>query len=313
MSWAAHEFESYVLQKHLRARASYLAVLVGCLLPDLFTKLPVYGLNLGAIHITHVNEPWKYHRGWLGVGPTHSLLFVLLVSGLVLALTRNRAWFLGLLIGGWAHVLTDCFDSAGTMLFFPFTTQHYALGMWSYASQEGRYGDASAYYSSLGGVWDVFWFITCILNIRLFSRRYFLDEVAPYDPVWGWLKARFSLRTGTLLALYRAYFIYGASRVVGWSLWARLINPDRGRDVFDATWGGPRWVEAAPAFQRATTWPGFVGQTVLGLVGFCAAVFLLWVVLGQRLWRRTKPTRAVPLPEDLVYAPGGSIVATTGQ
>ena len=28
---------------------------------------------------------------------------------------------------------------------FPFTTQHFTIGMWAYASQEGRYGDAAAY------------------------------------------------------------------------------------------------------------------------------------------------------------------------
>ena len=46
----------------------------------------------------------------------------------MLSVTRSRAWFLGLLIGQWAHALTDIFDSAGTMLFFPFTTQHYSTG-----------------------------------------------------------------------------------------------------------------------------------------------------------------------------------------
>lgn len=153
MSWAAHELESYFLQEHLKSRfktkISYLAVLLGCLLPDLLTKLPVYGLNIGNMTLIKAGEPWKYHRGWPGVGPTHSLLFIVLVSLLLLAWKKNRAWAFGLLIGGVAHVLTDCFDSVGTMLFFPFTTQLYSTGMWAYAAQAGRYGDASAYYSSL--------------------------------------------------------------------------------------------------------------------------------------------------------------------
>ena len=51
MSWAAHELESYFLQKHTKLRVSYLAILLGCLSPDLLTKLPVYGLDLGPIHL----------------------------------------------------------------------------------------------------------------------------------------------------------------------------------------------------------------------------------------------------------------------
>ena len=32
MSWAAHELESYVIQKHVKAKVSYVAILLGCLL-----------------------------------------------------------------------------------------------------------------------------------------------------------------------------------------------------------------------------------------------------------------------------------------
>jgi len=30
MSWAAHELESYFLQKHVKVKVSYLAILLGC-------------------------------------------------------------------------------------------------------------------------------------------------------------------------------------------------------------------------------------------------------------------------------------------
>lgn len=313
MSWAAHEFESYALQKHLGARVSFSAVLVGCFLPDLFTKLPVYGFNFGAFQITHVEEPWKYHRGWPGVGPTHSLLFVALVSVLVLAATRHRGWSLGLLVGGWAHVLTDCFDSAGTMLFFPFTTQHYSFGMWSYAAQEGRYGDASAYYSSLGGMWDLLWLCVCLANWRVFTRRYFVEEVAPWDPVWSWLQRKWRASTIVLLALYRSYFIYGAARVFGWSLWARFVNPMRGSDAVDLSWGGPGWVEAAPQFQRAATWKGFLVQTTIGVAGLSLVLFLLWRFLGRRLWMRAPATVPIPFVDQSGAAVGTVTAATTGQ
>src|SRR5262249_53946414 len=52
VSWAAHELESIVLHKHLKAtwRVSYMAILVGALLPDL-TKLGAYGLKIGHLEL----------------------------------------------------------------------------------------------------------------------------------------------------------------------------------------------------------------------------------------------------------------------
>lgn len=286
MSWAAHELESYFLQKHIRTKVSYLAILLGCLLPDLFTKLPVYGVNIGDLTLIKAAEPWKYHRGWPGVGPTHSLLFIVLVTLVLLATTRNRAWSVGLLLGGAAHVLTDCFDSVGTMLFFPFTTQHYSTGMWAYAGQAGRYGDAAAYFSSFGGVWDALWLCLALGGPAVFSRRYFFDTVVPADPAWAWLRRKFALSDAVLLAVYRAYFFYGACRIFGWFLWARLLNPERGTQTLDLSWGGPAWVDKAPSFQRAATWAGFAAQTAIGIAGLTVTAWLLWRLLGRRLWLR---------------------------
>ncbi len=41
MSWSAHQFESYVLQKHFgrKIAISYLAIVVGDMIPDSFTKI----------------------------------------------------------------------------------------------------------------------------------------------------------------------------------------------------------------------------------------------------------------------------------
>ena len=50
MSWAAHELESYVLKKHIYVRISYLAILAGCLAPDLITKTWTYGFTIGGTH-----------------------------------------------------------------------------------------------------------------------------------------------------------------------------------------------------------------------------------------------------------------------
>lgn len=286
MSWAAHELESYFLQKHIKAKVSYLAILLGCLGPDLFTKLPVYGLHIGNLELIKARIPSKYHRGWPGVGPTHSLLFGLAFALVILAWKRNRAWFVGLVIGVSAHVLTDTFDSVGTMLFFPFTTEHYTIGMWRYASQAGRYGDAAAYFSSFGGVWDFFWLCLALGGRKVFSRQYFRTVVVPNDPAWTWLKRRFRMSERAMVALYRSYFVYGGCRIFAWFFWARFFNPARGRQTLDWHWDGPSWVTKAPRFQISDTWGGFFWNTGRGIVLLALAVYVMWKLFIQRLWDR---------------------------
>lgn len=284
MSWAAHELESYFIQGHTKLKISYIAVLLGCLLPDLFTKLPVYGLHIGNMTFIKASFPAKYHRGWPGVGFTHTLLFGFLIALIMLAVTRNRAWFLGLVIGAFAHVLTDTFDSVGTMLFFPFTTQHYSTDMWAYAAQAGRYGDAAAYYSSLGGVWDFLWLCLAVSGFRVFSRSFFFDTVVSADPAWGWMRRKFRMSDRAMLAAYRAFFVYGACRIFAWFLWARLLNPDRGKEYLDWSWGGPGWVNKVSF--PAHDWGVFFANTGRGIVGFALALWLIWRFVGRRLWAR---------------------------
>jgi len=280
VSWAAHELESYFLQKHIKAKVSYLAVLLGCLLPDFFTKLPVYGLHIGNLTYLKASFPAKYHRGWPGVGFTHSLAFGVVVAIVVLWRTKNRAWALGLMIGVFAHVLTDTFDSVGTMLFFPFTTQHYSTDMWAYAAQQGRYGDAAAYYSSLGGVWDFFWLLMAVSGFRVFSREYFFSTVVPNDSVWDWMRNRFDMSERAMVAVYRAYFVYGGCRIFAWFLWARLID----HAPLDWSWGGPYWVQKVSF--PAANWGVWFENTGRGLAGMAAALALLWIFVGRRLWEQ---------------------------
>ena len=47
MSWAAHELENYVIQRHGGLRISFLAVALGAFSPDMLTKGFVYGLAVG--------------------------------------------------------------------------------------------------------------------------------------------------------------------------------------------------------------------------------------------------------------------------
>jgi membrane-bound metal-dependent hydrolase YbcI (DUF457 family) len=284
MSWAAHELEAYVIQKHIKQPVSFLAILVGSLGPDMLTKLPVYGITIGSFTLKAAN-PALYHRSWPGAGPTHSLMFGVVVALLVLALAKSRPWSLGLLLGLWAHAISDTLDSAGTMLFFPFTTQNYSLNMWAYAAGEGRYGDAAAYYSSLGGVWDLAWVGAVVLSIGVVSRKTFHERIVVEDPgPWGSLHRRFSLGPEVLLAVYRAYLVYGACRIFGWGVWARFINPNRGEQVVDLSWGGPFWVERVSIPAESTQ--QFIVSTVWGVAVTAAVFMVIWKVVGRGLWRR---------------------------
>lgn len=272
MSWAAHEFENYFIQRHVGVKASFLGICAGTFAPDLFTKPFVY----------HASNAAQFHRGWPGVGFTHSLTFGLVVSVVVLGLTRSRRWALGILIGAWAHVLTDAGDTAGVMPFFPFSTANVSVGMWKHTAGVGRLGDGAAYYSSLGGVWDLFWLAMVVLFARkVLTDEYFRRVVLPADEkVWSWLQRRLRLTHNGLLVLYRAYFLYGLSRLIAWFLYARF----EAKTPFEPIWGGPAY---APGVDLSTmSWLEVTIRTLIGGVLFAACTWLLWTVFIRRLWRR---------------------------
>jgi membrane-bound metal-dependent hydrolase YbcI (DUF457 family) len=238
MSWAAHDLEPYAIQRHLGGRVAIVPLLIGSYSPDILSKWFVYGIEVFGIELK-ADDPVEFHRGWPGVGFTHSLAFGVAMAAIVLLLTRGRVWSLSLLIGHWAHALTDVGDTAGTMLFFPFTTERVAAGAWAYAGQEGRYVDAAAYFSGLGFVWDGVWVVYGFLAWRVLTRSYFREIIVPADPFWGWAGRR--LPEEALLALYRACFFYGVARWVAWLIWAHVVHDY----PFDLSWGGPGWVEPA--------------------------------------------------------------------
>lgn len=237
MSWAAHDFEAYVIQRHFGRHLSLLPILVGTYTPDAATKWYVYGIDLGIVKLGAA-DPAQFHRGWPGAGFTHSLLFAAVVALIFLLITRNRVWGLSVLVGAMAHSITDTSDSLGAMLFWPISTEQITFGMWAYAAQVGRYDDAGAYYSSLGVVMDAAWGVIAVWNWRVLTKGYFRSVVAPADPLWGWLGKRFPERA--LLAFYRAGFFYGASRLIAWTIWAHVLNDY----VWDLSWGGPSWIPA---------------------------------------------------------------------
>jgi membrane-bound metal-dependent hydrolase YbcI (DUF457 family) len=272
VSWAAHEFENYFLQKKAGLRASFLGIVVGTFAPDLFTKSLVYASD----------NPAKFHRGWPGVGFTHSFIFGVAFALVVLALTRSRSWALGILIGQWAHVATDIADSAGVMPFFPFSIEPVSINMWKHAAAEGRYGDAAAYYSSLGVVWDLFWLsVTLVFASGALKREYFRQVVVPADPrVWGWIHRTFRLPEQALLLIYRGFLFYGIGRMLSWFLYARW----RVHTPFQPVWGGPRYLNGNDLSDAGPL--EVIVRTSIGGVLFALFLWACWRLFVRRLWER---------------------------
>ena len=272
MSWAAHEFENYFIQKHVDVKASFLGIVLGTQLPDLFTKSFVYASD----------DPAAFHRGWPGVGFTHSLIFGFAFAVLILAVTKSRSWALGILIGQWAHVLTDFADSAGTMPFFPFSLEPVTINMWKHAAAEGRYGDAAAYYSSLGGLWDAFWLVVVLVFARkALAPSYFRSTIIPADPkVWSWFHRRLRLPEVGLLLLYWGFFFYGLGRMTAWFIYART----EADAPLDWSWGGPWWVEGNDLSDAGLG--EVLVRTTIGGVLFAVFLWLCWKLFVKRLWDR---------------------------
>jgi membrane-bound metal-dependent hydrolase YbcI (DUF457 family) len=277
VSWAAHEFENYLLQKEFSrggwVRPSFLAIVLGTFAPDLFTKAFVYGAH---------GDIAQLHRGWPGVGFSHSFIFGVFLAGMILWSTGSRPWALGVLIGQWAHVLTDIGDSAGVMLFFPFSTEPVTIGMWRHAMQAGRYGDGAAYYSGIGAVWDLGWMlVTLLFARRALTAVYFRRVIVPADPrAWAWLHRTFRLPESALLMLYRGLFFYGVGRMLAWFLYARLDA----KVPFEPTWGGPTFVAGTDLSDASFV--EVLVRTTAGGVAFFAFLYACWLLFGRRLWAR---------------------------
>lgn len=240
MSWAAHDFETYVIQKHMGTRVSFLAVVVGTYLPDALTKWWVYGVNKGPIKFGSDN-PAQFHRGWPGAGFTHSIIFMVALAGLIFLFTKSKPWSVGVLVGGLAHIITDTSDTVGTLLFWPFYNENISTGLWAYAATVGRYDDAAAYYSSLGFVMDAAWLVIVLLHFNVFREKYFWDVVVQAD-VRVWTRIGNVLPDRAMLALYRAGMFYGFTRLIFWSIWTHIVQGAGIYQGWDLSLGGPWWV-----------------------------------------------------------------------
>ena len=240
MSWVAHDLEPYVFQRKTGRSAitvSFVALVIGSWGPDIATKWFVHGLSVAGLHLK-AGDPAQFHRGWPGVGFTHSLAFGVVVGGLVLLVTRSRPWSIGVLLGLWLHTLSDLGDTVGVMLFFPFTTHLYSLGAWANADASTRLSDAATYYSGPGFVWDAIWIALALSCWPILRRSYFRERVAPRDGFWAW-SGRLLCEDGQL-ALYRGAMFFGVCRFTTRMLWAHVLH----HYAFDPTWGGPHWAHA---------------------------------------------------------------------
>lgn len=237
MSWAAHDFEPYAIQKHLGGKVTLLPLYIGSLGPDLLTKWYVYGFDLFGLELK-ADHPALFHRDWPGAGFTHTPFFALVVALVCYAICRNKIWSFSLGLGLFAHAATDIFDTNGTMMLFPFSTDHVSLGAWAYAAESGRRMDGMAYYSSLGLVMDLATLALVLLSWKVLRRDFFYSTVLPKDPVMKFLRPRVPDRA--LLAVYRFGFMFGLTRLAAWVIFAHVLHSN----PFDLSWGGPFWVDA---------------------------------------------------------------------
>ncbi|MET0901773.1 MAG: metal-dependent hydrolase [Acidimicrobiales bacterium] len=295
MSWAAHQFEIYAVQAHLpkkmRGKVSFVGIFLGDFTPDFLSKFWVYGITIGGHHYG-AESPHQWHRGWPGMGFTHTMFLGAVLGALLWVWKRSRALTVGYVLGFAAHALTDVNDSVGTMLLFPFTTLNWTLETWAYAATRsgGKYLDAAAYYSSLGLVMDLFWFVVVLFSWRVLTREYWRTQIVPADPhIWSWLGQRMPERA--LLALYRATFFYGVCRLLAWTGWAHVFarpvieGVERIGYPFDLSWTGPWWLDARslPHVPILIVLP--VTVALLGLVYWVMSK--LWEPMGRAERRRS--------------------------
>jgi membrane-bound metal-dependent hydrolase YbcI (DUF457 family) len=289
VSWGAHQFEIYAVQKHLPkkmvGKVSFFGIWLGDFTPDFLSKFWVYGITINGKHYGS-SIPHQWHRGWPGMGWTHTMFAGALIAFALWCWRKNRALTIGYLFGYAAHALTDVNDSVGTMLLFPFTTENFTFGTWSYAAtiDGGKYLDAAAYYSSLGLVMDLFWLGVVLTSWRVLTHDYWRTVVVPADAHgWAFLGRFFPERV--LVALYRATFFYGLCRVIAWSTWAHLLarpvieGTKRFGYPMDLTWTGPWWIESR-SLPHVDVWLVAVGLVGLLVVTYGSAI-LLWERMGR--------------------------------
>jgi hypothetical protein len=294
VSWAAHQFEVYAVQAHLpkkmKGKVSFWGIFLGDFTPDFLSKFWVYGITINGTHYG-ASVPEQWHRGWPGMGFTHTVFAGVIFALLLWGWKHNRALTIGYILGYAAHALTDVNDSVGTMLLFPFSTLSWTLQTWAYAATRsgGKYLDAAAYYSSFGLVMDMFWLFVVAGSWRVLTREHWRTQVVTADPhIWSWI-AKYLPERG-MLALYRATMFYGICRLVSWTAWAHLFAHPVIDGVkhhgypFDLTWTGPYWIQAR-SLHHVNPWI-VLPCTLALLAAIYWAAMRLWEPMGRAQTQR---------------------------
>jgi len=312
MSWAAHQFEVYAIQAHLPkkmiGRVSFWAIFLGDFTPDFLAKFWVYGFTINGVHYG-ADVPHQWHRGFPGMGFTHTLFLGIALTAGFWVWRHNRGFAIGFLLGYAAHALTDINDSVGVMLLFPWVV-NWTSQTWAYAAtiEGGKYLDAAAYYSSLGLAMDVFWLIVVLFSWRVLTREHWRTNVVPADAgVWAFL-SRYLPERG-LLAVYRSIFFYGVCRMIAWTSWAHLVarpiidGVARIGYPFDLSWTGPHWI---PALSLRHVDPWLAYPVAIGLFALVfVAVSKLWEPMGRSEQRHRAARTPAPTPVAMSEPTGG--------
>jgi membrane-bound metal-dependent hydrolase YbcI (DUF457 family) len=270
----------------MRGKVSFFGIYLGDFTPDFLSKFWVYGVTINGHHYGATN-PARWHRGFPGMGITHTVFLGSLITLGIWLWKRNRAFAVGYMLGYAAHALTDINDSVGTVLLFPYSWTNFTVQTWSYAAtvEGGKYLDAAAYYSSLGFVMDLFWLVVVLFSWRCLTRDYWRTEIVPPDArIWARL-AQILPERG-LLALYRATFFYGVCRMISWSMWAHVFSYPKGIPgvagrgyPYDLSWTGPWWI-AARSLPHVNPWLALPVALVL-LAGIYGVLSKLWDPMGR--------------------------------
>ena len=73
-------------------------LLLGSYAPDMMSKWFVYGIHIGGWDLK-ASDPTQFHRGWPGVGFTHSLLYGVVIAFIFWRVLGSKTWAISFLIG----------------------------------------------------------------------------------------------------------------------------------------------------------------------------------------------------------------------
>ena len=165
----------------------------------------VYGIHIGGWDLK-ASDPVQFHRGWPGVGFTHSLLYGVVISPPLLAAAREQDLGDQLSdrpVGARDHRhRRHGRDDAALPVDDPHPLRR--VGVRGPDRARDRCGGLLQWSRR---VWDAVWIVYGIFSWRVLTRSYFEQHVFTADEFWS--RANKYLPMAALLVVYRAAFFYG--------------------------------------------------------------------------------------------------------